>query len=207
MNIDDLKSDWKSQQKPGSSAKQEVDPTSLLNSFENVQHKTKKENIILSITLSLTIAFLWGMVYFLGNTSWWVYTGVIIMTVEMIATAAFAWYRNSLKKWGNVQSDSYNHILAAIKKLKYRKFLMIYVLPVYAILLITGINLVYIDVIGDMSLILRWVIHLGVSVLMGGFFFYELNRRLKKERREIDPMIEELQAIKKGLEKEKQQDY
>ena len=200
MNIDDLKSDWKSQQKPGSSAKQEVDPTSLLNSFENVQHKTKKENIILSITLSLTIAFLWGMVYFLGNTSWWVYTGVIIMTVEMIATAAFAWYRNSLKKWGNVQSDSYNHILAAIKKLKYRKFLMIYVMPMYGLLLITGINLVYIDVISELSSTLRWVIHLSVSGILAVFFIVQIARRLKKERREIDPLIEELQAMKEGLE-------
>ena len=200
MNIDDLKSDWKSQQKPGSSAKQEIDPTSLLNSFEKVQHKTKKENIILSITLSLTIAFLWGMVYFLGNTSWWVYTGVIIMTVEMIATAAFAWYRNSLKKWGNVQSNSYNYILAAIKKLKYRKFLMIYVMPMYGLLLITGINLVYIDVISELSSTLRWVIHLSVSGILAVFFIVQIARRLKKERREIDPLIEELQAMKEGLE-------
>jgi dolichyl-phosphate-mannose--protein O-mannosyl transferase len=140
------------------------------------------------------------MVYFLGNTSWWVYTGVIIMTVEMIATAAFAWYRNSLKKWGNVQSNSYNYILAAIKKLKYRKFLMIYVMPMYGLLLITGINLVYIDVISELSSTLRWVIHLSVSGILAVFFIVQIARRLKKERREIDPLIEELQAMKEGLE-------
>jgi hypothetical protein len=140
------------------------------------------------------------MVYFLGNTSWWVYTGVIIMTVEMIATAVFAWYRNSLKKWGNVQSNSYNYIWVAIKKLKYRKFLMICVMPIYGLLLITGINLVYIDVISDLTITLRWVIHLGLSFLMAGFFFLTIRKKFKKERREIDPLIKELQTIKEGLE-------
>ncbi|WP_171032933.1 hypothetical protein [Fodinibius saliphilus] len=200
MNLDELKSDWQSMDKPDSF---EVDSESfkkMLSQFEQIQQKTKKENIVLTVLFFLTIAFLWGMFLLMGKHSWWVWSGLLIITAEMVIAGGFAWYRNTGKRWKQLRQESAQYLQLAISKLKYRRFLMLVIIPVYILLLIVAINFIYMDVISDLQLQWRLIIHFGISVALAGFTVAEIWRRYRRECREIDPIIEEFESLKKKLE-------
>ena len=200
MNLNDLKSDWQSMDKPSSLDADNKQYATMLNSFEDIQRKTRKENIVITILFVLTIAFLWGMFSFVDDASWWVWSGIMIMTVEMILAGIFAWYRNTSKKWNNLRQNSRRYLSSAIRKLKYRKVLMLIVIPVYTLLLIVALNLIYVGVLSDLQLIWRWIIHAGVSIVIAGFVAFEVRRRYNKEQQTIDPLIRDFESMKEGLE-------
>ncbi|NGP88941.1 hypothetical protein [Fodinibius halophilus] len=200
MNLDELKSDWQSMDKPSTFEVDSKQFKKMINYFEQIQQKTRKENIIMSILFVLSIAFLWAMYSFMNNASWWVWSGVSILSVEMVAAAVFAWYRNTGKKWKQLRRESQQYLSLAIRKLKYRKFLMLVIIPIYTLLLIVAINLIYIDVLSDLRLLWRWAIHCGVSVVLAGFVGFEIRRRYRREQQEITPLIDEFEAIKEGMD-------
>lgn len=200
MNLNELRSDWQSMDKPSSFDADNQQFATMLNSFEKIQRKTRKENIFLSILFVLTIAFLWGMFSFIDGASWWVWSGIMIMTVEMIVAGIFAWYRNTSKKWKDLRQNSRRYLSSAIRKLKYRKLLMLMIIPVYTLLLIVAINLIYVEVLSDLRLYWRWIIHVGVSLMIAGFVAFEIRRRYNKEQESIDPLIQEFESLKEGLE-------
>ncbi|TYP94078.1 hypothetical protein LX73_1802 [Fodinibius salinus] len=200
MNLNDFKSDWQSMDKPSSFDAENQQFATMLNNFEDIQRKTRKENIAISIAFLLTIAFLWGMFWFMDDASWWVWSGIMIMTVEMIVAGIFAWYRNTSKKWSNLRQNSRRYLSSAIRKLKCRKVLMLIIIPVYTLLLIVALNLIYVGVLSDLRLMWRWVIHMGVSIMIAGFVAFEVRRRYNKEQQTIDPLIRDFESMKEGLE-------
>ncbi|WP_211359395.1 hypothetical protein [Fodinibius salinus] len=198
--MNDFKSDWQSMDKPSSFDAENQQFATMLNNFEDIQRKTRKENIAISIAFLLTIAFLWGMFWFMDDASWWVWSGIMIMTVEMIVAGIFAWYRNTSKKWSNLRQNSRRYLSSAIRKLKCRKVLMLIIIPVYTLLLIVALNLIYVGVLSDLRLMWRWVIHMGVSIMIAGFVAFEVRRRYNKEQQTIDPLIRDFESMKEGLE-------
>ena len=200
MNIDELKKDWKSQKTPKEDIGIDQNLSSRLDEFQQIQRKTRLNNVICSILFVCSIIFLWCVVYFMQEASWWVYSGILVLSVEMVLGTGFAWYRTSLKKADHLRVDSYSYITKAIKKLLYRKVFLRYIIPVYSLMLLTGINMVYVDVLSDFSITWQLMIHFGVSLAIVFFVGIEFWKRLKKQRNEIDPMIIDLQIIKERLE-------
>lgn len=199
MNIDELKKDWKTRKTPVEDVGIDQKLSSRLDEYHQIQRKTRLNNVICSILFGCSIIFLWCVVYFMQEASWWVYSGILVLSVEMVLGSGFAWYRTSLKKADHIQVDSYTYITKAIQKLRYRKLFSRYIIPLYSLLLVTGINLVYVDVLSDYSMIWRLMIHFAVSLAIAVFVVLEFRKRIKKQRNEIDPMIVDLKSVKERL--------
>ena len=132
MNIDELKKDWKSQKTPKEDIGIDQNLSSRLDKFQQIQRKTRLNNVICSILFVCSIIFLWGVVYFMQEASWWVYSGILVLSAEMGLGSGFAWYRTTLKKAEHRRVDSYSYITKAIEKRKYRKIFLRYIIPVFS---------------------------------------------------------------------------
>lgn len=117
----------------------------------------------------------------------------------MIVALCFIW--SLVIKWNDkgISLDSLTFIEHVLKKLKLRQQILLWVIPIYILVLVLGINLVYLHTQSDFPLNQRLWIHGTMS--LGTFLIYPISYYFyrKSHKKNISPLIEDLQEIKSKL--------
>jgi hypothetical protein len=90
-----------------------------------------------------------------------------------------------------------------IKTLSFQKVLFRVYFPIFAFLLICGINIIYLDLMGQASESMRIIYHLAGSGFIGLATLMGLKIRRKKFQKEYQPLIDELKSIHDEIEGDK----
>lgn len=172
----------------------EIDPTSLIKSFNQLEKKSRRDKIILTITFPVTILLLISIIpsfsspYYLG--------AVALMSLAMLFVLLML-YRNKFSKIDASQDFSNKEFVTRqIQTLKNRILITSRDMWIYAILLISGINVGYLEALQFFSLPTRIGLHLGVTLLLFVGFYFGIKRKLKEYDREIIPLIHQLESFK-----------
>jgi len=174
------------------------DLNKLINQVNSIEKKGKLERIVLLIAVPITIVILVTMLPLLSNGYYLV--SIILMSLGMLMILLQSFRsKNSLIK-NEHELNNQNYIETLITKLKERMLTTSKYMWIYAFLLITGLNIGYIDILEKFNLPFsaKIITHLVLAGIMLYFFYYGISKRKKKNNTEILPLINLLENLKKG---------
>ncbi|MEO0895822.1 MAG: hypothetical protein AAFY71_05460 [Bacteroidota bacterium] len=187
--INDLQNLWQGQP-THTSAFEEV-----MGAIHKQDKKQKRDWIMILITFPITcITLLW--VASLLNFSLFLTLGVCVILLAMLMIAGLMYYNLFQAVDADQDLSSKTFIQQQIHQLEHRKRITSRYMVWYQILLITGINISYLDSIAPMDPMIRVAIHLGTTLAIGIGAYFGIKKRMDRYKTELDPLIEQLQEWK-----------
>lgn len=202
MEIDDFKNIWKEQKAEKIKTTEGNNYMDLISSLTALEKKTKRKFIYM--TLGEAFAFtviLWVMLTGNFNSSL-TYAGYILILFDIIVILAAYWSTTINTNSQKVSSPSLDFLKEAVDKFYRRKFIRIYLFPVYFILLAAGITLSYVEILARASLEKKIIIY---SVLYGFLILVSIlgmRRQIKREKKDIEPIKNKISGLIYQMESE-----
>lgn len=175
----------------------EIDIHSLIGGFNKIEKKQRRERIFLTIVFPITIYLLIQVMPSISNPY---YLGaVVLMSFAMLFLLAMT-YKNRVSKIDMTQKfNNKDFIENQISALKHRILITSKYMWIYAIILVAGINVGYIEALHYFSWPVRILGHVGVSGMMLVGFYFGVKNKLKKYDKEVVPLIQQLESLQDGL--------
>lgn len=196
-DFEELKNDWKSVKTSNTEMSQ--NPDSLLEKLKKLHKKILFGNVLTSILFAPTFIILGWLWSAYDNGTPFFYGSLLSMAILLLITLAILWYRVLFWKTPELNKNVTSFARVMIKKLSYYKWITNMYMPVYLILL-ASILFVYFQVIlkGASFWFTFWAYTLTFCwVLIVGFI--SMMRKVKKNKKEIDPILQDLRQIKEML--------
>ncbi|WP_106792861.1 hypothetical protein [Aquimarina sp. Aq78] len=196
-DFEELKNDWKSVNISNTEMSQ--NPDSLLEKLKKLNKKILFSNLLTSILFAPTfivLGWLWSA-YDSGTPLF--YGSLLSMGILLLITLVILWYRVLFWKTPELNKNVTSFARIMIKKLSYYKWITSMYMPVYLILL-ASILFVYFRVVlkGASFWFSFWAYTLTFCwVLIVGFI--SMMKKVKKNKKEIDPVLQDLRQIKEML--------
>lgn len=188
-NFDDIKNIWQNIK----SETGELDK--LTAELKRLERKSKRERVAVLTLFPLTIVALIVLLPFLTNVY---YLVAILMAAAGMLMILFQMYLSKIKLNTNESNLSNKEYVDSIIKALHRKMrITSKYIWFYTFLLIAGINIGYVDAIGEMNLTIRIMVHFILSTLLGWFMYSAIRKRNENNKREILPLIKKLELIQK----------
>ncbi|MDA7716933.1 hypothetical protein N8834_00275 [bacterium] len=192
-DFEDLKNDWKSIQT--SSIELNENSNSLAEKLKKLQRKILLGNIITSITFIPTfiiLVWLWtsyekGSILFYGS--------LVCMAILLVSTLVLFWYRTLFWKTSELDKNVKSFAKIMIKKLYYYKWITNIYMPIYSIVLTLIVFAYYHAILKDVSFwfsFTAYTLTLGWVIVIGSIY---IKRKIKKNKKEIDPILSDLKQI------------
>jgi membrane protein implicated in regulation of membrane protease activity len=188
-NFDDIQNIWQNIK----SETGELDE--LTAELKRLERKSKRERVAVLTLFPLTIVALIVLLPFLTNVY---YLVAILMASAGMLMILFQMYLSKIKlnkKESNLSNKEY--VDSIIKALHRKMRITSKYIWFYTFLLIAGINIGYVDAIGEMNLTIRIMVHFILSTLLGWFMYSAIRKRNENNKREILPLIKKLELIQK----------
>lgn len=188
-NFDDIQNIWQNIK----SETGELDK--LTAELKRLERKSKRERVAVLTLFPLTIVALIVLLPFLTNVY---YLVAILMAAAGMLMILFQMYLSKIKLNTNESNLSNKEYVDSIIKALHRKMrITSKYIWFYTFLLIAGINIGYVDAIGEMNLTIRIMVHFILSTLLGWFMYSAIRKRNENNKREILPLIKKLELIQK----------
>jgi membrane associated rhomboid family serine protease len=168
---------------------------SIWERIDEIQAKIRRENITVTIALVATTAFLGFIWYHYDAQQWLLTLGLSLIILGMMGSLYFFYQRTIGERTIDMGQPTQDYVSEVLKKLRYQRLIITRVMPVYAFLLILGLNLSYLEIIGAVSPGLRWTIHLLMTLVLIAVFLFSGRRHLRKYDAHYSPLIQQLEAI------------
>ncbi|MGL5890637.1 MAG: hypothetical protein ACRC3B_12165 [Bacteroidia bacterium] len=149
-------------------------------------------SFILSISVTLWVLFTYsdhGPLFYLG---------IIMADLLMIFMAVLSWMGVQHERSTSALT-SREHIAKTLVKLRFRRFTIVYAMPVYMILLLAALYSYYIDILAEATLGWKLTAYI-VTALYCGLAYWFGQRKNRKRLMVINRLISELTQLKAGLE-------
>lgn len=174
-----------------------LDINLLIKQLNNIEKKEKLERIVLLITVPITLIILATNLSIFSNTYYLISIILIGLGMLMILLQTYRSKNNLIEN--NSELNNRKYIETLIFKLKERILTTSRYMWIYAFLLISGLNIGYIDILEKFNLPLsaRIITHFVLTGIMCYLFYYGISKRKKKHKKEILPLIKLLENLKK----------
>lgn len=196
MEIDELKNIWK-ENKPAKSAPDKGMYESVMDVLKKAERKVLFRYGLMSIFMLITFYFL-GNVILRNNTfNDLSYAGFYLLFAAMIAVFFMVWSTAIIFRKNHISEPSIDFLKSVKKKFDRRKMVRKIVIPVYLGAIITGITLVYIEVLSGLDILIRLLIHLGVIVFVLIISYFVSKREKKRYEKTYKPIEERIDELLK----------
>jgi hypothetical protein len=201
MEIDDFKNIWK-EQKADSVSIQEGKYMDTITSLSGLERKTKRKFIFMTIAEAFAFVIVAWVMLSNSYNSPLTYAGYIMVLFDIIAIVIVHWTTAINIKPEMLSHPSKEFLKEVVDKFYRRKFIRVYLFPVYFLILAAGITLSYVEILERMSAETKIIIY---TVLY--FFFiivsiWGTRKEIRKERKEVDPIKERISNIIYQMEAE-----
>ncbi|NOZ47653.1 MAG: hypothetical protein GXO79_12860 [Chlorobi bacterium] len=199
-SILEIKSFWK-KQAGNSFASAELNsfPDSVMNKIRKTERKVFILNVRKTIAVTILLSgFVWMFIYE-HIQSLYSILGLSLIILSTLITMIVYW-----KMQFNISKLNFNlpqneFIDKAILQMTKQKQQFVKLFSIFVIMLIIGINLLYIDLIGNEEFQIRLLYHLGISFFLLLTFFLGLRIRILIFKKEFQPLIDEMNKIKSSF--------
>ncbi|WP_430410528.1 hypothetical protein [Kordia sp.] len=200
-DFNDMVNDWKSV------SSGEIKTTnvgdSLFAKLKKLQRKIVFGNLLMSLSFAIVFAvfiWLWKTNPLKGRSDSF-YLGLTFMCILLTVTLAMMWYRVLFWRTPNDISENMKAFATKmLKKLRYLKWITNFFMPVYLLMLAVGMTIYFQDVLYGASWKFKLIAY-GLTytwVLFVGFVI--MRKKQKKNNKDVDPIIENLEEILKTFE-------
>ncbi len=194
METDELKNIWKEQKAEGKNTSGNI-YESIMEVLKKAERKTFARYILMTIFVAITIYTLGGKVLSLKHYQPLTYAGIYLLFAAMITVLIFVWSTIIIPKNKKISSPSIEFIKSIQVKFRRRRLIRRIVIPVYIAAIIVGVTLVYLEVLQDLTILNRILIHIGVIIfllLLSWFASAREKKRYEKIYKPIEERIDEL---------------
>ncbi len=189
--LDDLQRLWQGQ----ASDSPLPDPEQTLSGIQEFHRKVRRERR--SMMISFTCTFL-----FLSATFWILHSPFYVIGVFLVFGAMgflldMMWKNKLSNNGSRFELSNQDFLNASIDFIQKRRAITTRSMPVYAFLLILGINVGYIDILElmDLPLLGRLGIHIGLSLIMAFLFGVGVKKHLEKFDDKLAPLLANLKKL------------
>lgn len=172
-----------------------LDLNKFIADLNKIEKKGKLERIILLVAVPITIIILATLLPLLSSIYY--LTSILLISFCMIMILIQSYRSKYSLIRNNAELSNLNYIKNLIHKLKQRMLTTSRYMWLYTFLLVLGINIGYIDVLQkfDVSIIVRYIIHLVFTVTVLSFMYYSIEKRKKENKKGVLPLIDFLENL------------
>jgi MFS family permease len=200
MNFDALKNEWQQQQAPEASLRQS--DHSLSERLRKAQRKLLVSNI--SGTLGMIVALggiSWGwLARPEGNTGYLI--NLLMVTLLIMVSLVLMWMRLLFWKKPDFSLDSQTFIRQTLRRLKRTPWITRRFIPVYSILLFVLMAYHTFTTLASASTFVRLSAVGGLLLYFVVVYIFSMRHHRRKQKKEIEPLIRELEEITRNLTNE-----
>ncbi|MGA7838196.1 MAG: hypothetical protein WB996_09530 [Ignavibacteriaceae bacterium] len=204
IEIDALKKNWQNQ-KPA--AENKYNPEKIASdSFIKLKKFEKKQfriNIGKTIGMGLMILYLFQSMLLSSTFSVIKLVGVSWIVLSVIYFLIIYWKMQLKVNKLNVQGNSLDFIDEVLENFTIQKKFFKEKFWIFGATLLIGLNILYVDLLKDLTIPERIGFHFLLVVLMLAMIWGGIKIRMFRFRREYDPIIKELIKIKEDLKDKK----
>ncbi len=175
------------------------DAGSLMAKLKKIQKRIFLSNLFMSVGFAFAFIVLGWVYSSLNDRSIYFYGSILSMFALMILTMGFSWYQMLFWKTPDMSQDMVHFSERMLKKLKYMVWLTKTYVPVYTVLLAFGFHFYFLDVLAEASLQFKIIAYALTYGWIFGISTFSWKRKIKKNKLEIEPIIEKLEGIHKSL--------
>jgi len=194
MELDDFKNIWKKQTTRYTGSGKDEN-SGILDVIYSMEKKIKQKYIIATVLMGLDFIFFIYMLVYVDFFTGLSLAGVILILLAIIFGAASIWSTNILFKNDNLISPGKDFLKDIIEKLDRRKFLRIYVVPIYLVMIAFGLSMIFSEHLTDTSLILKIVIYSASYLYIIIIYIVTAKKEISKEKNEIEPIRKKITVL------------
>jgi len=173
---------------------------SILKEILNQEKKERRTRIFLLIAAPLTIISL-ILLLPVAQSLYYQLAIVLIALAMIFLILQFQLSRIESPKDAYVESTA-DYVKTLLKKYEQKMNITRTYMWIYTVLLISGLNIGYIEALNDLNFELRIAIHSAISVVLFWFMYSGIRKKIKKNNRELLPVKNKLEEIQRKLNSE-----
>lgn len=192
--INDLQNTW------SKATPSEKNIDSILKEILNQEKKERRTRIFLLIAAPLTIISL--IILLPVAQSLYYQLAIVLIALAMIfLILQFQLSRIESPKDAYIESTA-DYVKTLLNKYEQKMNITRTYMWIYTVLLISGLNIGYIEALNDLNFQLRIAIHFAISVVLFWFMYSGIRKKIKKNNRELLPVKNKLEEIQRKLNSE-----
>lgn len=201
MDFDQLGERWQQQKLPQQDEKQARESSSrddLLTSLRKIQTQTIFAGLGVSVSFAVVFIVLGWMYQMTLPAAWYFHLGMFFMAVAMIGVLIFIWSMVFAYSNRSVSLDSQSFLKGVEKKLKRQEVMINRGMLLYLFVLLLGLNCIFLEVLAEVSILFRIIIHVMTTSLTVMFYVFSIPYFSRKSETRIEPVLKEVQALLKN---------
>lgn len=173
---------------------------SILKEILNQEKKERRTRIFLLIAAPLTIISL--IILLPVAQSLYYQLAIVLIALAMIfLILQFQLSRIESPKDAYIESTA-DYVKTLLNKYEQKMNITRTYMWIYTVLLISGLNIGYIEALNDLNFQLRIAIHFAISVVLFWFMYSGIRKKIKKNNQELLPVKNKLEEIQRKLNSE-----
>jgi hypothetical protein len=178
----------------------EVDYSKIKNAESDIS-RIKKQYTIRRIIITVLFATMLSMLIYMsiGLDSLSFTIGAVLLSFALFLITVMFWKYSTGIGFGNHSLSNVECINKNINNLKGLIKLPVKFLPIYAIAIVVGINLIHFDIIKEKSTDIRMLIHSVMTVGYGALLYIILRVKIRSVQSKINPIIDNLTELLNNL--------
>ena len=194
MEIEEIKNMWK-KQTTESTAPGKGKNSDILDVIYSMEKKTKRKYIIATTAMALELSFFLYLIIYSGIFRGLSLAGAVLIILAIIFGGVSIWSTNILFKKDDLINPGKIFLKEIIEKLQRRRFLRIYVIPVYLVMIAFGLSMIFSEHLAEASLFLKILAYSASYLYMLIIYIITARKEIRKEKNEIEPIRKKITAL------------
>ncbi len=174
-----------------------IDLDKLITELIKSDRKSKREKVLLLILFPLTLITLILLLPFTNSIYYLI--AILLFGIGMLMIL-FQIYKSKIAaKKPEETLDNKNYVVHLIIVLNRKMEITSRYMWVYTFLLISGLNIGYVEALHGNNLLIRIIVHIVLSFLLLWFMNSAIKKRIKKNEKEILPIIKKLEIMENEI--------
>lgn len=195
MDLDKLKNTWKSQttdlsSEPGNNL------SGIIDKVYTLEKKTKLKYSIATFAMGFELMiFLLAIIFYYNLFSKLTLVGLLLVITAVILGGISIWSTNILFNKEDIINPGTDFLKKINDKLERRKFLRIYLIPVYLLMIAFGVTIVLSENLSSLSS--EWKIFIYTITYLYIILIYVITakKEIRKEKNEIEPIKQKISKL------------
>lgn len=202
MELDDLKNFWKNKTS-GVTPVQSGDFLNIIDELRSNEKATKTKYIIASAAMAVELLVFLVLIFWGNIFSGMSLAGILLIITAVVLGGISIWSTNIIFTKSDLENPGIDFLKNITDKLERRKFMRIYLVPSYLIMIAFGVTMIFSQKLSTMELEWKVFIYFITYLYIILIYFFTSKRELKKEKNVIEPLKKNISILISQLESDK----
>jgi len=194
MEMDEIKNLWKKQTARGRLSGSGSNPK-ILDVIYFMEKKTRKKYIIASAALCIDFLFFAFFIFYLDFFTKLSLAGAILIMTAIIMGMVSIWSTCIPFRKTDLITPGIDFLKSVLDKLDRRKFLRIYLIPAYLVMIAFGLSMIFSEHLSMISSFWKAVIYSASYIYIIVIYIVTARKEVRNEKIEIEPLRKKIKEL------------